>query len=45
MSQFGFLEWGSLVHYLIIQKLLYGEEVLPLERDRMIDGLVDLITG
>lgn len=36
---------GSLVHYLIIQNLLYGEEVLPLERDRMIDGLVDLITG
>ena len=36
---------GSLVHYLIIQNLLYGEEVLPLERDRMIDGLVDLMTG
>lgn len=36
---------GSLVHYLIIQNLLYGDEVLPLERDRMINGLVQLITG
>ena len=36
---------GSLVHYLIIQNLLGGEEVVPLERDRMIDGLVTLITG
>lgn len=36
---------GSLVHYLIIQNLLYGEEVLPLERDQMITGLVDLIVG
>lgn len=36
---------GSLVHYLIIQKLLYGDEVLPLERDRMVGGLVNVITG
>ena len=36
---------GSLVHYLIIQKLLYGDEVLPLERDRMVDGLVSTLTA
>lgn len=36
---------GSLVHYLIIQKLLYGDEVLPLERDRMVDGLVNTLTA
>ena len=31
---------GSLVHYLVVQELLHGKDVLPLERDRMIDGLV-----
>ena len=31
---------GSLVHYLIIQEVMHGEEILPLERDRMIEGLV-----
>ena len=31
---------GSLVHYLIVQELMHGKEILPLERDRMIDGLV-----
>jgi AcrR family transcriptional regulator len=36
---------GSLVHYLIIQKLLYGDEVLPLERDRMVDGLINTLTA
>ena len=36
---------GSLVHYLIIQKLLHGDDVLPLERDRMIDGLTEMITA
>ncbi|WP_239112647.1 TetR/AcrR family transcriptional regulator [Halomicronema sp. CCY15110] len=36
---------GSLVHYLIIQKLLHGDDVLPLERDRMIDGLIGMITA
>ncbi|MEO1094776.1 MAG: TetR/AcrR family transcriptional regulator [Cyanobacteria bacterium J06638_28] len=36
---------GSIVHYLIVQKILYGDEVLPLERDRMVNGLIDLITA
>ena len=35
---------GAMVYYLIVQKILYGDEVLPLERDRMVDGLVNLIT-
>ncbi|WP_299488848.1 TetR/AcrR family transcriptional regulator [Acaryochloris sp. IP29b_bin.137] len=34
---------GSLVHYVIFQELLYAREVVPFERDRMIQGLVDLI--
>ena len=36
---------GSIVHYLIIQKVLHGDEILPLDSDRMIDGLVKLITA
>lgn len=36
---------GSLVHYLIIQNVLYGSEILPMERDRMVDGLVDVLTA
>ena len=36
---------GSVVHYLIIQKVLHGSEILPLERDRMVDGLIELITA
>ncbi|MEM1311170.1 MAG: TetR/AcrR family transcriptional regulator [Cyanobacteria bacterium P01_H01_bin.153] len=35
---------GSIVHYLIEQNLMGGNEVLPLECDRMVDGLVDLMT-
>lgn len=36
---------GSLVHYLIIQNILQGDEILPLERDRMVDGLIHLVTS
>jgi AcrR family transcriptional regulator len=36
---------GSLVHYLIIQKIMHGDEVLPLDRDRMIDGLIEILTA
>ncbi|MDB9529883.1 TetR/AcrR family transcriptional regulator [Oscillatoria sp. CS-180] len=36
---------GSLVHYLITQNVLHGDEVMPIERDRMIDGLIQLITA
>ena len=36
---------GAIVHYLLVQKLLYGDELLPLERDRMVDGLVSMITA
>lgn len=34
---------GSLVHYLIVQSMLQGADILPLERDRFIDGLVQTI--
>ncbi|MGD1940287.1 MAG: TetR/AcrR family transcriptional regulator [Leptolyngbyaceae cyanobacterium] len=36
---------GSLVHYMIVQRVLHGDEVLPFDRDRMIDGLIDIITS
>jgi AcrR family transcriptional regulator len=36
---------GALVHYIILQEMLHGEDILPLERDRLIDSLVDLITA
>lgn len=35
---------GSLVHYLIIQKIMQGSDILPLERDRMVNGLILIIT-
>ncbi|MBE9202405.1 TetR/AcrR family transcriptional regulator C-terminal domain-containing protein [Synechocystis salina LEGE 06099] len=34
---------GSLVHFLIVQKLMQGEEILPLDGDRLADGLVALM--
>lgn len=36
---------GSIVHYLIVQNILHGKDILPLERDRMVDGLVELLTA
>ena len=36
---------GSIIHYLIIQNVLHGSEILPMERDRMVEGIVDLITA
>lgn len=35
---------GSLVHYIIVQEIMQGNKIVPLERDRMIDGIVSLIT-
>jgi len=31
---------GALVHYMLVQKIMHGEEIVPLERDRMVKGLV-----
>jgi len=36
---------GSIVHYLLVQNVLHGSEILPLERDRLVDGLVQMITA
>ena len=36
---------GTLVYYIIIQEILHGQHILPMERDRLVDGLIDLIIG
>ncbi len=36
---------GALVHFIILQEMLHGKEILPMERDRLIDSLVYLITA
>jgi TetR/AcrR family transcriptional regulator, regulator of autoinduction and epiphytic fitness len=31
---------GALVHYLIVQEMLHGKDIMPMERDRLVDGLI-----
>jgi AcrR family transcriptional regulator len=34
---------GTLIHFVIVQNLLHGEDILPMECDRLVDGLLNLI--
>ncbi|MCU0535045.1 MAG: TetR/AcrR family transcriptional regulator [Hydrococcus sp. Prado102] len=34
---------GTLVHYIIVQYMLHGGDILPMESDRLIDNLIKLI--
>ena len=34
---------GTLVYFVILQEMLHGKEILPLENDRLVDTLTDLI--
>jgi TetR/AcrR family transcriptional regulator of autoinduction and epiphytic fitness len=34
---------GSLVNFLIIQEMMHGKEIMPMESDRFIDSLIHLI--
>jgi len=36
---------GSLIHFMIIQDMFHGKEILPMERDRLIDNLIHLLTS
>lgn len=36
---------GSLVHFLIVQEMLHGKDIVPMERDRLVDNLVNLIVA
>lgn len=35
---------GTLVHFTIIQEMLHGRDILPMESDRLIDNLINLLT-
>jgi hypothetical protein len=34
---------GTLMHYVITHEILHGQAILPIEQNRLINGLVDLI--
>ena len=34
---------GSLVHFQLMQEMMHGKEIMPMERDRLIDALLHLI--
>ncbi|MCU0569186.1 MAG: TetR/AcrR family transcriptional regulator [Oculatellaceae cyanobacterium Prado106] len=34
---------GSLVSFLVTQEILHGKTILPMERDRLVDSLVELV--
>lgn len=34
---------GSIVHYMIVQELLHGREIIPIDRERIIENLIDMI--
>jgi TetR/AcrR family transcriptional regulator, regulator of autoinduction and epiphytic fitness len=36
---------GSIMHYVIVQEVLHGRDIIPLDPDRFVDGLIDLIVG
>jgi AcrR family transcriptional regulator len=36
---------GTIVHYILLQEVLHGKEFLHLEREHLIDGLIELITA
>lgn len=35
--------FGSLVSYVMVQEMLYGNEVMPLPRDRLLNSLISLV--
>lgn len=36
---------GAVVHFLIVQEMLHSKDIVPMERDRLINNLVDSILG
>jgi TetR/AcrR family transcriptional regulator, regulator of autoinduction and epiphytic fitness len=34
---------GSLVYFIMLQEMMHGKDIMPLESDRLINTLVDLI--
>jgi TetR/AcrR family transcriptional regulator of autoinduction and epiphytic fitness len=35
---------GTLIHFLMVQRIFHGETIVPMERDRLINGLLDLLS-
>ncbi|MEI2580105.1 TetR/AcrR family transcriptional regulator [Scytonema sp. PRP1] len=35
---------GTLVHFILIQEVLHSNDILPMERDRLVDNLIYLLT-
>jgi TetR/AcrR family transcriptional regulator, regulator of autoinduction and epiphytic fitness len=36
---------GALVHFVIVQEMLHGKNIVPMERDRLINNLIDSIVS
>jgi TetR/AcrR family transcriptional regulator, regulator of autoinduction and epiphytic fitness len=36
---------GALVHYLIVQEMLHGRDIVPMERERLIGNLIRLVVS
>lgn len=36
---------GSLVHYMIVQEMLYGKELIPMDPGRLVESLVELLVS
>lgn len=36
---------GTIVHFMIVQEMLHGGDILPMERDRLVSQLIHLITS
>ncbi len=36
---------GTIVHFMIVQQMLHGQDILPMERDRIVDNLIQMIIG
>ena len=36
---------GTLIYYIMLQELMHGKDIVPLERDRLVNSLTHLITG
>jgi TetR/AcrR family transcriptional regulator len=34
---------GAIVHFLIVQEMLHDKDIVPVERERLVDSLIDLI--
>jgi hypothetical protein len=34
---------GTLVYYVMLQEMLHGGEIIPFQRDRLVDNLINLI--